>query len=272
MNARALVVLCLAAMAASAHAQTSPPPGVLHLPTKAEAAPAPPPKPPSAAPVTAVQQVAPMSTPASRSAKSSVEKKKPPVVAPARSSHAQKPPTGKQATGKPAAAPPPARAAAPPAPAPAPQGEKPAEPPKGTVTGLPVPRWASLRSDEVNLRSGPGTRYPVDWVYRRRGLPVEIEREFEVWRLIRDQDGVRGWVHQATLTGRRDFVVAGGEHALRSSAADSAAAVAMLKPGVVGRIRDCAAGQKWCEVQVGEYRGWLKRDDLWGAYPDEAVN
>ena len=264
MIARALVVLCLAAMASPAQAQTSPPPGVLHQPTKAETAPAPPPKPPSAAPVAPVQQVAPHAT------KTTAAKKPPPVVSPAHSSHAQKPPAATKHTATKPAAPPPA--AAPPPPPVAPQAEKPAEPPKGSVTGLPLPRWASLRSDEVNLRAGPGTRYPVDWVYRRRGLPVEIEREFEVWRLIRDQDGVRGWVHQATLTGRRDFVVAGSEHPLRSSAADTAAAVAMLKPGVIGRIRDCAAGKNWCEVQVGDYRGWLKRDDLWGAYPDEAVN
>ena len=268
MIARALVVLCLAAMAACAHAQTSPPPGVLAQPTKADTAPARPPKPPSAAPITAVQQVAPQATAAPKTTKSTTETKKPPVGAPAHSSsHAQK-----QAATKPAAIPLPPPPPPPPAPTPAPQAEKPAETPKGSVTGLPIPRWASLRSDEVNLRAGPGTRYPVDWVYRRRGLPVEIEREFEVWRLVRDQDGVRGWVHQATLTGRRDFIVAGSEHTLRSSAADAASAVATLKPGVIGRIRDCAAGKTWCEVQVGDYRGWLKRDDLWGTYPDEAVN
>jgi SH3-like domain-containing protein len=271
MIARALVVLCLAALVLPVHAQTSPPPGVLHMPTKAETAPAPPSKPPAPAPRVAVQQVAPLSTPESKPAHPAPAKKPAPVVTPAHSSHAQKPPAAKAATAKPVA---PAKAAAPPPPVatPAPPAEKPAEPAKGSMTGLPLPRFASLRSDEVNMRTGPGTRYPVDWVYRRRGLPVEIEREFEVWRLVRDEDGVRGWVHQATLVGRRDFVVTGSEHALRSSAADTAAAVAMLKPGVIGRIRDCPAGQTWCEVQVGDYRGWLKRADLWGAYPDEAVN
>ena len=80
---------------------------------------------------------------------------------------------------------------------------------QGSVTGLPLPRFASLRTDEVNLRRGPGTRYPIEWVYKRRDLPVEIEREFEVWRLIVDPDGIKGWVHQATLTGRRSFIVTG---------------------------------------------------------------
>ncbi|QDH25584.1 hypothetical protein D5366_10550 [Neokomagataea tanensis] len=80
---------------------------------------------------------------------------------------------------------------------------------KGSNTGLPLPRYAALRADKVYLRRGPGDRYPIDWVYHRRGLPVEIEREFDVWRLIEDSDGVKGWVHQATLYGSRTFVIPG---------------------------------------------------------------
>nr|WP_068168682.1 MULTISPECIES: SH3 domain-containing protein [Neokomagataea] len=80
---------------------------------------------------------------------------------------------------------------------------------KGSNTGLPIPRFAALRADKVYLRRGPGDRYPIDWVYHRRGLPVEIEREFDVWRLVEDSDGVKGWVHQATLFGSRTFVIPG---------------------------------------------------------------
>jgi len=159
------------------------------------------------------------------------------------------------------------------APAPAPPAPaQPAEPAKGSVTGLPLPRFAALRADEVNLRAGPGTRYPIDWVYKRRNLPVEIEREFEVWRLVADADGVKGWVHEATLTGRRSFVVTGEQRAMRRTADDHAAPVAYLKPGVVGRLLSCAAGADWCQVQVGEYRGYLKRGDFWGSYAGEAVD
>jgi SH3-like domain-containing protein len=265
MVARALVVLWILTAASSAHAQTSPPPSVLHVPAKTDAAPTPPPAPPSAAPRVAVQQAPPLTPPAAKSANASGPKKTTPVVKPSRNSHAQKPAAPKPAAPPAAPAPPPAQAAAP-------QPDKPAETAKGSVTGLPLPRWASLRSEEVNLRAGPGTRYPVDWIYRRRGLPVQIEREFEVWRLIRDQDGVRGWVHQATLTGRRDFIVEGKEHVLRGDAADTAPPVATLKPGVIGHIRDCEAGKQWCEMQVGDYRGWLKRQDVWGTFPDEVVN
>lgn len=83
------------------------------------------------------------------------------------------------------------------------------DPHKGSVTGMPLPRFASLRADEVNWRAGPGSRYPIQWVYHRRGMPVQILREFDVWRLIADVSGNKGWVHQATLVGRRSFIIAG---------------------------------------------------------------
>jgi len=224
--------------------------------------------PPPAAPAPAKAPKPATSTPA----------KKPPVVTPGKASpHAQKAAApAKQKLHKP----PPAKPAPQPA-APAPEPAAPEPPPataaapetaKGTASGLPLPRFAALRSDEVNMRTGPGTRYPIDWVYRRRDLPVEIEREFEVWRLISDADGTKGWVHQATLTGRRTFEIRDKDRTLRHDPQDSADAVAVLKPGVVGRIRTCAAGADWCEVQAGEYRGFLKRMDFWGSYPGEAVN
>jgi SH3-like domain-containing protein len=191
-------------------------------------------------------------------------KQKPtPVLQPHGATHAQKP--------KPK---PPTAAAPPPAPAPAPV--EPPKPPeadvaKGSNSGLPLPRFASLRSDEVNLRAGPGTRYPIDWIYKRRDLPVEIEREFEVWRLVQDPDGTKGWVHQATLTGRRSFIVTGGDATLRRDAREAAAPVAILKPGVIGHIRSCAAATEWCQVQAGDYRGYLRRSQFWGTLPGEVV-
>lgn len=172
---------------------------------------------------------------------------------------------------KPAAPKPGPKPAAPvPAPAPA-EPEKPADPTKGSSTGQPLPRFASLRSDEVNMRTGPGTRYPIEWVYKRRDLPVLIEREFEIWRLVRDQEGVRGWVHQAVLMGRRTGVVSGAEHPIRRDPDDKAAVVAQLKPGVVLRVRACEATSDWCQVSVQDYRGWMKRSEFWGTLPGEAI-
>lgn len=180
--------------------------------------------------------------------------------------------------------------------------------PKGTNTGLPLPRYAALRADAVNMRSGPGTRYPIQWVYRRRDLPVRIEREFDVWRLVEDSDGVKGWVQGATLVGTRSFVIltpsgtpsgeAGdtepaavpvptaaapggaanatlqlpsGTQMLRAAAQPDAPVVAILKPGVIGRLRLCAPGSGWCRVSIRDYAGWLPRTAFWGLLPDETI-
>ncbi len=170
----------------------------------------------------------------------------------------------------------PIRREPPPPPAVQPAPAKPAAPPVaadvGTNTGLHLPRYASLKSDDVNMRVGPAERYPVIWTYKRRELPVKIEREFDIWRLVEDMDGVRGWVHQATLTGRRTFVITGTQdRTMRADASETADAVAILKPGVVGRIKSCDAGKDWCQVQVADYRGWLQRTDMWGVDAGEAV-
>jgi len=230
----------------------SQPTGTLQVPPKHKAPPAP--TPPKAAPLEPVHQAGRKPPP-------------PPVVKPHGATHAQKP------VPKPSTATTPAPAAPAPVPTPAP-----VEPPqvaapehRGSATNLPLPRFAALRSDEVNLRAGPGTRYPIEWVYKRRELPVEIQREFEVWRLVQDPDGIKGWVHQATLTGRRSFIVAGGDATLRREAQDNAAPVAILKPGVVGHIRTCQMTSSWCQVQTGDYRGFLKRSQFWGTSPGELV-
>ena len=123
-----------------------------------------------------------------------------------------------------------------------------------------------------NLRAGPGTRYPIDWVYKRIGMPVEILREFDVWRLVETPDGQKGWMHEATLVGRRDLMITGSRQTLRAEASDTARAVAVLEPGVIGRIRSCDANAGWCRVQVGEYRGWLPRQAFWGTLPSEPVS
>jgi SH3-like domain-containing protein len=195
-----------------------------------------------------------------------------PVVQPHGPVHPTKPPEERHPhTSLPL--PPPDPFASPPAtpPATAAAPAKPEEQEKPVGTGLPLPRFAALRSDDVNLRAGPGFRYPIEWVYKRRDLPMEIEREFEVWRLVVAPDGIRGWIHQATLTGLRTFMVQGADATLRAEPRDDAAAVAILKVGVIGRIRSCQVGSDWCRLQVGDYRGFLKRSQFWGTLPDEVL-
>ena len=136
-------------------------------------------------------------------------------------------------------------------------------------TGLPLPRFVSLRNDEVNMRAGPGVRYPIEWVYRRRGLPVEIIDEFGNWRRIRDWEGDLGWVHSSMLSGRRTFRVTGQPRILRREPGENAPAVAKLMPGVVGQLESCNGS--WCRLSADGYEGWLQREEFYGVYPRETV-
>jgi SH3-like domain-containing protein len=134
-----------------------------------------------------------------------------------------------------------------------------------------MPRYDSLQADEVNLRTGPGVRYPIEWVFQRRGLPVEVIQSFDTWRKIRDWEGTEGWVHQTMLWGQRFAVVVGELRTLRREPAPDAAPVAHVEPGVIGELLHCAAGEAWCRMQIAGHEGWLKRNEIWGVYPDEAV-
>ncbi|QJE74314.1 SH3 domain-containing protein [Aerophototrophica crusticola] len=136
-------------------------------------------------------------------------------------------------------------------------------------SGLPVPRFVTLRSGQVNVRTGPGKSYPIEWVFTRPGMPVEITAEFDTWRRIRDVEGTQGWVHQSMVSGRRGLVVTGEVRTLRQAASGTAPAIAQAEPGVMGKLKSCKGD--WCEVEIQGYDGWMKKGEFWGAYPAEEV-
>jgi len=149
----------------------------------------------------------------------------------------------------------------------APGGEK-------SVSGLPVPRFVSLKAARVNVRVGPGEDYKVAWVFTRPGLPIEVIQEFDNWRRIRDSDGTVGWVFQSLLSGKRTAVVApwqtGEPLPVRDDATSDATITAYLEPGVMGTIDRCR--DNWCRISGNGYSGWISQDRLWGVYPNENVD
>ena len=142
-------------------------------------------------------------------------------------------------------------------------------------SGLPLPRFVSLKAGRVNSRVGPGVNYAVDWMYLKAGLPMEIIQEYDNWRKVRDSEGAVGWVNQSLLSGKRTAIAAPwqrGKEArlmLRSEPNDAASTVAVLEPGVVGTIKICNG--EWCQVTFDRYTGWLSQSQLWGAYPGETI-
>jgi SH3-like domain-containing protein len=151
-------------------------------------------------------------------------------------------------------------------------------PPTGPVSGLPIPRFVSLKSDEVNLRTGPGRDYPTQWVFRRAGLPVEILEEFEGWRRVRDAEGVTGWVSQTLLSGRRTALVMPWEVKpdvpppkleLKDDDSERARPTALIEAGVIANLQSCDS--RWCFVTVETFRGYVEQAKLWGIYPGEII-
>ena len=132
----------------------------------------------------------------------------------------------------------------------------------GKETGLRVPRFVSMNSSKVNVRAGPGTRYPIKWVFQRKTLPVQIIAESDTWRKIRDFEGIEGWVHQRMLSGRRRAVVTGAIQQLKREPQETAKTVALLEPGVILRLEKCSG--VWCLVEGGSYEGWIGRQSIWG--------
>ncbi|WP_422364417.1 SH3 domain-containing protein [Pyruvatibacter mobilis] len=147
----------------------------------------------------------------------------------------------------------------------------------GPVTGLPMPRFVSIKSSPVNVRGGPSTNHQVAWVFVRRGVPVEVTAEFENWRRIRDVDGDQGWVFHTLIDGERMVMVVGpdkaapreGDLAKLHFAPDGASdVVALVEPGVIGTLVNC--GQGWCAVRMGPHEGFMRATSLYGIYEREA--
>ena len=146
-------------------------------------------------------------------------------------------------------------------------------------SGLPLPRFASTRSEPINVRVGPGQKYDIAWTYLKAGVPVEIVQEFDTWRKIRDVDGEEGWIHQNLLTGTRAGyvtpLIANGEIPLRASQSDESGVRARLGAGLKVTISECDGA--WCQVSAAGqgssvYSGYLHQEELWGVYPDEEVD
>jgi SH3-like domain-containing protein len=141
-------------------------------------------------------------------------------------------------------------------------------------SGLPLPRFVTLKANKINVRKGPTSDHDVAWVYQRKGLPVEITAESDNWRKIRDEDGTEGWILQSMLSGKRTATVAAWAKdkavMLRDDASPAAGFVAKLDTGVLVTISSCDGA--WCEIAAGDYEGYAQQSELWGVYPGEKLD
>jgi SH3-like domain-containing protein len=145
-----------------------------------------------------------------------------------------------------------------------------AAPRTGPETGLPLPRYVSLKAAQANVRRGPGLTHRVDWVFVRRGMPLQVIGEYGHWRRVRDMDAATGWIHYSLLRGERTAVVVADTVELREDPGAEADVVARAERGVVLSLEACGPG--WCEVSRGSVEGWAPKRALWGADAEETFD
>lgn len=138
---------------------------------------------------------------------------------------------------------------------------------RGPVTNLPLPRFVSLKASEANVRRGPSLTHRIDWIFRRRHMPLMITAEHGHWRRVQDIEGAGGWVHYSLLSGNRTVIVMADMLPLNTRAQEDMPMVAQLELGVVANLLNC--GPEWCRLNAGGYKGWVQKGDIWGVGADE---
>ncbi|WP_437436857.1 SH3 domain-containing protein [Ruegeria arenilitoris] len=138
---------------------------------------------------------------------------------------------------------------------------------RGPVTNLPLPRYVSMKAAEGNVRRGPSLTHRIDWVFKRRGMPLQITAEYGNWRRVQDRDGAGGWVHYALLSGARTVLIESELLTVYTSPDPSSQVSAKFETGVVARLGSCSLD--WCHISAGGYRGWAQKSNLWGVDPSE---
>lgn len=137
---------------------------------------------------------------------------------------------------------------------------------RGRITGLPLPRYISLKSKTANVRRGPSTSNRIDWVYAHRGMPLLVLAEYQEWFRVQDADGEGGWVSTGLLSSIRTVLVQEDKLIMREAPRRSSAPIAELEAGVIARMGECVP--EWCEATVDGYNGWLRKDAIWGEDPE----
>jgi len=145
-----------------------------------------------------------------------------------------------------------------------------AEDERGSVTNLPIPRYVSMKAAEGNVRRGPSRTHQIDWIFKRRDVPLRITAEHGHWRRIQDRDGAGGWMHYSLLSGVRTVIVETDMLQMRAQPVPDALPVAQLELGVIARVDEC--GETWCRLRASGYRGWAEKQHLWGVEAGETLD
>ena len=122
--------------------------------------------------------------------------------------------------------------------------------------------FLTLRNDKVNLRQGPSFEYPIKLFYKKKFLPVLVHDKYENFRKIRDHENNTGWIHISQLSKRKAAIVIEDELIMFSNSTVYSNPIALLKKGRLVKIKKC--NDNWCKAISGNFKGWIKKESLWG--------
>ena len=138
---------------------------------------------------------------------------------------------------------------------------------RGPVTNLLMPRYVSLKASEANARRGPSLSHKIDWIFKKKGMPLEIYGEYDNWRRVRDSEGAGGWIHYSLLSGVRSIIITSSMANLYRKSDQNSMIMARIEQNYIADLRKCV--KDWCEIDAGRYDGWIRKTDIWGVAPDE---
>ena len=122
--------------------------------------------------------------------------------------------------------------------------------------------FKTLRNDNVNVRQGPSFDYPIKIFYKKKFLPVLIQDRSDNFRKIRDHENNTGWIHISQLSKKKAAIVIDDNLILFNSSTIYSNPIAILKKGRLLKIRKCK--KDWCKIKTGKFKGWVKKESLWG--------
>lgn len=134
-------------------------------------------------------------------------------------------------------------------------------------SGYPLPRFMSLDDEINNMRTGPSTDYPIDWIYQKAGYPLKVIAEYDNWFKIIDVDGTTGWIARVLLGFNRRGIIINDAQKLIKSPDEPGRVTVIAEQDVVGTILRCE--NNWCEMEVGGFTGWIESKNIWGVLDQE---
>ena len=140
----------------------------------------------------------------------------------------------------------------------------------GSDSGFKLPRYVSLKSNEVNLRIGSSKNYPIKLKYTKKNFPIEIIQEYNQWREVKDFEGNKGWIHKSLLKGERYALADSKNKMLLVYNKPNGKLIGEIGNYNIVKLKKCL--KNWCQINIEEARGWSHKRDLWGVYQDEIFN